>query len=115
MFLVGFHCTLTREGFPDIPAKYLLKPPKSFPCRFSLCQPSDHLNLDILFFTLSAVLGVCEVELLRRWFRTGSSGGGGISGPSNIVKLSASGQQSCKAIVDNIDRVTSVLIQGNRL
>ena len=30
---------VTREGFPNIPFKQPYKPPKFFPCRFSLCRP----------------------------------------------------------------------------
>ena len=61
--LYVFHWICIREGFPKIPSKYPLKPPKSLPYEFPLFWPLQHpikticcfnaqmeIVIDLLFF-----------------------------------------------------------------
>ena len=53
-FFLAFQCffqvflwIFAGGGFPKLPSKYPQKPLKSFPCRFSLCQPPSGLILSL--------------------------------------------------------------------
>ena len=61
-FFYVFHWNFRREGFPKIPSKYPLNPPKSFPYEFSLFWP---LKLS------SGRISTCwiRISVPKPWFR----------------------------------------------
>ena len=69
-FFYVFHWIFVREGFPTIPSKYPLKPPKSFPYEFPLFWPPLSYSLFSLRVLFSFFVKCWDVPLFP-WYLCG--------------------------------------------